>query len=408
MSEGAADRRRFALIVGAIVLFFALLGGGLWQRERTAAARTRLAAEVAVDVATEMRALETDDPVPPDAENAAVLYGEAFAKHSAKNWIVLNKVHGEWDGPPADLVDYLAANAEALALVERAVSLDRCRFTTAYNLSGMAASSPVPTGPPAQGQGMLKFLQLLHARGRIALSEGRVRDAAADAVRIPLLVRHHLARNLVSLDYLDQALACEFAERVLHSPLLDAPTARRVARDLPDSRRVWGGAPLHERFDVLHREGKLALLMGSGISEKYREQLRQEFGLPPAGLLGAVGAEDLASIEKECARLAGIRDRAKRGEGTMKPPSWIAMLTVDRVAFAVRAFHLEKNAPPARLEDLVPEYLPDLPPDPLADGSLRYEVRPDGWSVWSVGKRNVQSPPGVWKVVDLRIDFPPR
>jgi hypothetical protein len=408
VSEARGEGRRFALVLGAIVAFFALLGSGLWLRGRTVAGRDRLAAEIAADVADEMKALESDDPIPPAGEDAAVLYEEAFAAHREDGWILLNKVQGEWDRPPADLVEYLAANAAALALLDKAVRLDRCRFPTAYNLSGPGDPSPVPTGPPAQAAGMLRFLSLVHARGRVALSEGRIRDAAADAVRIPGLVRHYVARNLAPLDYLHQALACEFPERLLQSPLLDAPTARALARDLPDARRVWDGAPLHERFDALHREGRLALLIRKDVSGSYREQLRKELGLPPAGLFGFTGAEDIARCEEERARLAGIRERAKRGETTSKPPTWIAMLSVTRVAFAIRAFQLERGATPARLADLVPDFIPDLPPDPLADAPLQYEVRPDGWSVWGSGKRNVQKARGEWSLENLRIDFPPR
>lgn len=400
--------RRIGLAAAAIVLFFGLLGGGLWWSERKEARRAALLSEVSRDILDERRALEADDPAPPDAGNAAVLYEGAFKVRREEGWIVLRKLERDWDRPPEDLVDHVRANAEALALVEKAAALDRCRFATDYQLSGGGYLAPVPTGPPAQN-GLLRFLDLIHARGRIALAEGRTAGAVEDALRIPRLVRHYLARNLVQLDYLHQVLACEFPERLLRHPGLDAATARRMAKDLLGCEEVFAGAPLHDRFVALYGEGRIWLLLrDDGLSESYEANLRKQFGLSPRGLLGGLGTGDLDLLREVREGLVAMREMAKRLEATTKPPPWIGMLTVVRAAFAVRAFELEKGMAPARLEDLVPEFLPAVPRDPFGSGPLRYEVRADGWSVGSIGKINRFQTSGEWKLVELRIDFPER
>jgi len=57
---------------------------------------------------------------------------------------------------------------------------------------------------------------------------------------------------------------------------------------------------------------------------------------------------------------------------------------------ALERFRLKHGAVPAKLESLVPEFLPEVPKD-ISDGQpLRYQVLPDGtphvWSIWPSGK----------------------
>ncbi len=57
-----------------------------------------------------------------------------------------------------------------------------------------------------------------------------------------------------------------------------------------------------------------------------------------------------------------------------------------RVAVAVERFRRgHRDALPASLNDLVPQYLESIPQDPLTGQALRYRVRPDAYVVYSVG-----------------------
>lgn len=55
------------------------------------------------------------------------------------------------------------------------------------------------------------------------------------------------------------------------------------------------------------------------------------------------------------------------------------------VVLAAKAFHLENQTWPESLEQLVPHYLPEVPPDRFDGQPLRYRIRDDLPSVYSVG-----------------------
>lgn len=62
------------------------------------------------------------------------------------------------------------------------------------------------------------------------------------------------------------------------------------------------------------------------------------------------------------------------------------------VALALRAYRLEHQAYPARLEDLVPVYLKLVPPDPFGSGEpLRYRLEGDSYRLWSIGPDGVDN-----------------
>ena len=405
---GVPRRRAILLgIAGAVLLALLVLGARAWKETRNREAR--LVAGLAGDVAEEMRALEADDPAPPDAENAALLYDSAFAVRAEDDWPLARKLDREWDRPPEDLARWVAANAGALALVERAAALDRCRFPTNWNLPGPSYYCPVPYGPPVQREGLWHFMAMLAARGRISLVEGRVAAAAGDAVLLTRVARHRARRDLRA----GGGFAEEFRwtigtlQRLLVHPALDAASARTVATGLLDHRRIWDDGGLSERSRLLMDEGQAWLLLGGRTSDKHRDALRKGFGLPPAVPLFGVSGADLDALEDLRDRWRSERERARRGGAPLRPDgAWDGMLALYRAAFAVRAFELEKGAPPARLEDLVPGLLPAVPEDPFRGGPLRLEVREGGWSVLGTG--TVQAWTGLGQSVHLpvRVDFP--
>jgi hypothetical protein len=61
-----------------------------------------------------------------------------------------------------------------------------------------------------------------------------------------------------------------------------------------------------------------------------------------------------------------------------------------RTGIALERYRLKHRAMPGKLEDLVPEFLPEAPKDIYDGQPLRYEVLPDGaphvWSIWPSGK----------------------
>lgn len=406
------------LLLALTALFLLLAGLGAWvldRRAELARQRSALLGLYSTDVRAEAVAIDAGAP-PPDAENAAVHYEAAFAKWRREGWHLVRKLDVPWETAPRDLVDYLAANAGALADAEKGAALERCRFAFPPSIPGGGLRDHC-YGPPAQCEGMATsgWIDLFAIRARIHLEEGRTAAAAADALQVPRLVRHALPRTVRGAEEFDGTIrhAGEILDRVLHRPDLDAPTTRRVAAELLEWDRIAQDEATQRRIAALLHRQQLLSFLALGLPAEFEDRLRREFGLRERGLLPGLSEEDLEALSARRERWQGLRERAKAGappEGP--PPPWMGKLTVLRAAFAVRARQLEKGAPPARLEDLVPDLLPEVPKDPWGTGPLRYEARGDAWSVESVGKVKVvaRNPAGddVWVPLDLRIEWPPK
>lgn len=70
--------------------------------------------------------------------------------------------------------------------------------------------------------------------------------------------------------------------------------------------------------------------------------------------------------------LLGERDQLARLRGTL-------------VHLAVQAAWCRDGTPPESLDELVPDYLPEVPTDPFNDEPMRWAARDDVWYVYSVG-----------------------
>jgi len=59
-------------------------------------------------------------------------------------------------------------------------------------------------------------------------------------------------------------------------------------------------------------------------------------------------------------------------------------------AIALKRFELKHGKLPAKLEDMTPEFLPDVPRDPVDGQPLRYRQNPDGtFLLYSIGADGV-------------------
>ena len=56
-----------------------------------------------------------------------------------------------------------------------------------------------------------------------------------------------------------------------------------------------------------------------------------------------------------------------------------------RIAFALAVFRAENGSYPAKLADLGPKYLAQVPKDIFSDGEFRYEAIEGGYRLWSIG-----------------------
>ena len=66
-----------------------------------------------------------------------------------------------------------------------------------------------------------------------------------------------------------------------------------------------------------------------------------------------------------------------------------ARLRLALVHLAAQGYMLAEGIPPTDLEALVPDYLPMIPDDPFADGTIRLALRGDDFVIYSVGPDGV-------------------
>ena len=64
----------------------------------------------------------------------------------------------------------------------------------------------------------------------------------------------------------------------------------------------------------------------------------------------------------------------------------VARARATDAGIAVHRFRLARERLPANLEELVPEFLPEVPRDPFTGELLHYHVRKDEYVVYSIGK----------------------
>jgi hypothetical protein len=249
---------------------------------------------------------------------------------------------------PEGLRALVSANAEALRLVR----------------TGLARPCVMPlqrAGTNVNGillklTGMKRVVQLLAAEGRLRESDNRLADAASsylDAIRFgnessrggPLIAR------LVGV-------ACESiggSRLASLAPRLTPAEARPILDQLVklDRDRVtWE--------EVLQSERRFA-----------RAQLRQYNPLAQIAL-----------------RWASFRSKSMDKAGA-KHDYVVARERLLAVELALQCYRSDRQRPPARLEELVPAYLPGVPQDPFSGLPLAYRLQGANWLLYSVGTNRV-------------------
>jgi hypothetical protein len=64
---------------------------------------------------------------------------------------------------------------------------------------------------------------------------------------------------------------------------------------------------------------------------------------------------------------------------------WIMRLELDKLAFALVAYRIDRGAFPARLADLTPTYFAEVPKDVFNNSELHYRLEGKGYLLYSVG-----------------------
>lgn len=412
--EGPVPRRYWWLKRLGMLGVVALIGVVALRLWWGAVARGRLDEQIARIRARGEPILLEDFATEPvaDGDNAALAL-----KRAAAIW---NDRHEETGNDR----QYLRDNAEAMTLVRRARSLPGCDW-------GQRFKSPAVSGLLSANFGLCRDLAkgLSHASGcahRLgddAQALEAVRDvrtvARAMALDSPALITLLVAISFDSIAVSAlESLAPELRIGASDEASGDggasaSPTqVRAVIADLVDDRTVFDGARravLGERAIMLDA----ATALGDGRLSPSTLYPGAWTGAPPSWEWRlAVSVQPLLDVDARRAlqygdaylRILGEGrwrtdvDAMLRGPGTT---AWahvtsplmfdldygvslrnffriVARSRMAAIALALRLYEVDHGARPARLADLVPDYLPVVPEDPFADQGRTFVYRPEG------------------------------
>lgn len=268
----------------------------------------------------------------PEGPNAASLYVRAFADYKSTADGFDQKLDPVWridphQSLPAPLVESLRAcvreHADAIALLEQATCMDRCRFEPVVINQDQQYLS-------AHHQNMNRAVQLLTLSAVLELDEGGTAIAVervAQIMRIARVLQREPSLPALYLSYRIRSCACELAERLVLSGWL-------TNQDL---------VSLVE-----------ALTIEDCLIPDWYFSLALESPNTPTVYRGA----------KTCA----------------------AKTSVISVGALVELYRRAEGRFPDRMNDLVPRYLPQSPTDPFDYQCLRYRVQDDRATIYSVGQ----------------------
>ena len=416
-------RLRFTAIFGIWLL--AVLGIHLWWGWL---AESRLQAAIAAHRAAGEPVLIEDfaQPPIPDPENAAELVKQAVSQMVAPP-AALPRIADLATDPIAfaqhfdAIAQHLRANAPALALVRQAAALDQADWH-------LQLGSPVitlrSTAPLATQRDLARLVRLAaiydHQLGNDAEAFARLNDlthlAQHISVEEPCLLTTLVSRAI-------DRLACTALECILpdlritasqpailpatpSSPVTsvrrsDAVTLIQILLDERGIEAAWTRGVFGERARVLDTidlagKGQFAAL-GTGVPAPRVAHLLA-FLLRPAWKLDAVRLIDCYVAQERAGRAPdylsardlcpsplapeSLSDKTARFLSfAMAPPGGLDLLFEHRAirrmaatALAIRLFELDYGLRPAALDELVPHYLPHVPPDPFdaAGAPIRY------------------------------------
>ena len=247
----------------------------------------------------------------------------------------------------AGLRDLVSTNAESLRLLRLGLTR-QCVMPMNPALTNFA-------GWMTQQSGLKRLFQLLAAEGRLRESDNRAVDAArsyTDAIRFGNEMSRGglLTTRLVGITI--EAMGCGHLVDVM--PRLGREDARIVLAGLERleaGRVTWAEVRQNERYFCSHGNGgHFNPLMGAIAWWQTRQTMEE------------VEAKHKAAIAHERLLAAEL---------------------------ALRCYQSDKGHPPARLDDLVTNYLSRAPQDPFSGKQMSYRPQGTNWLLYSVGPDGV-------------------
>jgi hypothetical protein len=375
---------------------------------------------------------EVAPPPVPDAENAALVYEQAF-RHlprlerasQATDPVAMRLDHEEdaalglfvsGDAAKREQVSVprvrqaLAGTEEALALVRQAAAMPRCRFPVNWEDGAGALLPHLPK--------LRSFSRLLGADAALAATDGQPARALADLDALVGMTRHIASEPLLIGQMVQDgclSVAQESLRRLLETTAIDAADNR--ALDL-----TLAGVDLYDPFARAIQAERCLGLWAFDVARADPVRWRAVAGnqITPGSLCSAVlrpvGSPLLKMDEQfylhfmaEGLALARRRERvsaAEWGDADLRYPWYadvtrlmlpafslagnrrdeaVARLALARGGLAIDLFHRRNRRYPEALAEVEGILSQSLPTDPFSGQALRYHRQGSGYVLYSVG-----------------------
>ncbi len=389
----------------AVVILLVLVGViGLYIVRHRGENERRIAALRAAGHPTTFAELAEYTKLPDGVENAAGMYESAFAALvlPAAEANVPSLGTAKWPargvplpGPMAKAVEEcLAANRQCLALLHEAAGIEHCRYDYDYK------QIQAPAQDCRHGEQLLHVSIVYHA------SQGDA-EAAVTAIKDGLRLSDSLRREPALIGYLVRiaclGLTLNSLERSLSltsftdgqlKELSDALTrtgntldfARALITERCHMIEIWrdpsrlgpGGPSVPIRMLPGMRQTWLSDILN------YMEAQIEATQLPPVERL-----RRFRRIRDEIQQLSFLHAIAKITTPAMTRVAELdlrarAHLELAKTALALERYRLAGRKVPERLEELVPQYLKEVPSDPFDGNPIRYRRTDPGYCLYSV------------------------
>jgi len=413
MSDNNQERnRRFTLKSWHVILAIILVLAGLIALYIVIARGRldrRLEALRAGGYPTTVADLAEYNKLPAGAPNAAGVYMAAFAAFAlpldGANTPQLGTAKWPDRGKPLPepmvkaISQCLADNQQCLSLLHKAAGIQDCDYD--WDLSRL------PTGLPQFGD--IRYCAQLLALGTVFYSHTGDPNAAVRCVEDGLRLADSLRRRPALISYLVRTacvgLALGNLERSLNVATLTDGQLTELDRALTATAGTLDLTQtlITERCIMIETCRDPFLLAGpgqgvrprmlpgmtrTGIADtlNYMEDCIKASKLPPPERLtrfreATKKVEDLSFIHFTIKMLAPGLGRVAELDSRVR-----AHIDLARTALAIERYRLTTGKVPERLEELVPQYLKEVPIDPFDGNPIRYHRTEPGYRLYSIGE----------------------
>jgi hypothetical protein len=410
MNDDVLKRDRRCMLKGwhLIVVVIVLLVGaiGLYVASHRGESERRIAALRAAGYPTTFAELAEYTKWPDGAENAAGMYGSAFAAFvlPADDVNVPTLGTAKWPArgvplpePMARAVEEcLVANGQCLALLHAAAGIEHCRYDYDYK------QIPAPAQDCRQGE------QLLHVSAIYHASQGDT-GAAVTGIEDGLRLSDSLQREPALIGYLIRIACLGLTLNGLERSLSLTTFTDGQLKELSDALTRTGKtldftrALVTERCAMIEmwRDPSLLAPTGPGLPVRMLPGMRQTWLTDTLNCMEAhIEASQLPPVERlkrsrqirdEIQQLSFLHLMTKNVAPAITRVAELdlrarAHLELARTALAIERYRLARGQVPQRLEELVPQYLPEVPSDPFDGNPIRYRRTEPGYCLYSISE----------------------